>query len=103
MDAFQAVVAVDDAPTTTALQEARARTLELVAPFSDAVLERVHSTLMSPLAWYSTTPMPKCSFHMPLTPTEALRSQSRMAGQGASRWNSTWPTMCSSLASSLSS
>jgi iron(II)-dependent oxidoreductase len=51
MDAFQAVVAVDDAPTTTELQEARERTLELVAPFSDAVLERVHSTLMSPLVW----------------------------------------------------
>jgi iron(II)-dependent oxidoreductase len=34
-----------------ALEEARARTLALVAPFSDAELERVHSTLMSPLAW----------------------------------------------------
>jgi gamma-glutamyl hercynylcysteine S-oxide synthase len=33
------------------LQEARERTLALVAPFSDADLERVHSTLMSPLVW----------------------------------------------------
>jgi gamma-glutamyl hercynylcysteine S-oxide synthase len=34
-----------------ALQEARERTLAIVAPFSDEVLERVHSTLMSPLVW----------------------------------------------------
>jgi gamma-glutamyl hercynylcysteine S-oxide synthase len=33
------------------LTEARERTLELVAPLSDADLERVHSTLMSPLVW----------------------------------------------------
>jgi iron(II)-dependent oxidoreductase len=35
----------------TALEEARERTFALVAPFSDADLERVHSTLMSPLVW----------------------------------------------------
>src|SRR5579864_2746775 len=34
-----------------ALEEARDRTLSLVAGLSDAELERVHSTLMSPLAW----------------------------------------------------
>jgi iron(II)-dependent oxidoreductase len=34
-----------------ALQEARERTLALVAPIADADLERVHSTLMSPLVW----------------------------------------------------
>src|SRR5437763_4878464 len=34
-----------------ALQEARERTLALVAPVSEADLERVHSTLMSPLVW----------------------------------------------------
>src|SRR5947209_3359081 len=34
-----------------ALQEARERTLAMVAPFSDEVLERVHSKLMSPLVW----------------------------------------------------
>jgi gamma-glutamyl hercynylcysteine S-oxide synthase len=34
-----------------ALAEARERTLALVAPVSDGDLERVHSTLMSPLAW----------------------------------------------------
>ena len=34
-----------------ALTEARERTLALVAPFSDAQLEHVHSTLMSPLVW----------------------------------------------------
>lgn len=34
-----------------ALREARERTLRLVAPFSDADLERVHSPLMSPLVW----------------------------------------------------
>ena len=33
------------------LDEARARTRELVAPLSDADLERQHSPLMSPLAW----------------------------------------------------
>jgi iron(II)-dependent oxidoreductase len=34
-----------------ALAEARARTLYLVAEISDADLDRVHSTLMSPLVW----------------------------------------------------
>src|ERR1700752_1149177 len=34
-----------------ALAEARERTLALVAPVSDGDLERVHSTLMSPLVW----------------------------------------------------
>ena len=34
-----------------ALQEARERTLALVAPVSDEDLERVHSRLMSPLVW----------------------------------------------------
>jgi iron(II)-dependent oxidoreductase len=34
-----------------ALSEARERTLGLVAPVSDEDLERVHSTLMSPLVW----------------------------------------------------
>jgi iron(II)-dependent oxidoreductase len=33
------------------LTRARDRTLSLVAPISEADLERVHSTLMSPLAW----------------------------------------------------
>jgi len=33
------------------MQEARERTLALVASVSDADLERVHSTLMSPLVW----------------------------------------------------
>ena len=39
------------APIIVALQEARARTLALVASVSDEDLERVHSTLMSPLVW----------------------------------------------------
>ena len=52
MDGFQAAVAYGDAQTAVdGLQEARDRTLELVAPFSEAELERVHSTLMSPLVW----------------------------------------------------
>ncbi len=34
-----------------ALEDARQRTLDLVAPVADAELERVHSSLMSPLAW----------------------------------------------------
>ena len=52
MVGFQAAVAVSDAHTAIeGLQEARERTLELVAPFSDEQLERVHSTLMSPLVW----------------------------------------------------
>jgi gamma-glutamyl hercynylcysteine S-oxide synthase len=52
MDGFQATVAPSDGRTAIdRLQEARERTLELVAPFSDEELERVHSTLMSPLVW----------------------------------------------------
>ena len=52
MDGFQAAVAVSDAQTAIdRLQEARERTLDLVAPFSDEELEQVHSTLMSPLVW----------------------------------------------------
>jgi gamma-glutamyl hercynylcysteine S-oxide synthase len=52
MAGFQAAVAVSDAQTAIdGLQEARERTLELVAPFTDEELERVHSTLMSPLVW----------------------------------------------------
>jgi gamma-glutamyl hercynylcysteine S-oxide synthase len=52
MDGFQAAVASSDAQRAVdGLQEARERTLELVAPFSDEQLERVHSTLMSPLVW----------------------------------------------------
>ncbi len=39
------------ADTVEALREARDRTLALVASVSDANLERVHSTLMSPLVW----------------------------------------------------
>jgi gamma-glutamyl hercynylcysteine S-oxide synthase len=39
------------APALAALQEARERTLTLVAAVSDEDLERVHSTLMSPLVW----------------------------------------------------
>ncbi|HEY2320228.1 MAG TPA: SUMF1/EgtB/PvdO family nonheme iron enzyme, partial [Solirubrobacteraceae bacterium] len=52
MDGFQAAVASSDAQRAVDdLQESRERTLELVAPFSDEELERVHSTLMSPLVW----------------------------------------------------
>src|ERR1700733_8449704 len=52
MKGFQAAVAVSDAQTVIEeLQEARERTLELVAPFSDEQLEQVHSTLLSPLVW----------------------------------------------------
>src|SRR5665213_918402 len=39
------------AQVLAALEEARERTLTLVASVSDADLERVHSTLMSPLVW----------------------------------------------------
>jgi gamma-glutamyl hercynylcysteine S-oxide synthase len=39
------------APALAALQEARERTMTLVAAVSDEDLERVHSTLMSPLVW----------------------------------------------------
>src|ERR1700729_3066564 len=52
MDGFQAAAAIGDAQTVIEeLQEARGRTLELVAPFSDEQLEQVHSTLLSPLGW----------------------------------------------------
>lgn len=53
----QMAVPTSAADTTTAadileaLREARERTLALVASVSDADLERVHSTLMSPLVW----------------------------------------------------
>jgi gamma-glutamyl hercynylcysteine S-oxide synthase len=40
-----------DVEALTALDEARQRTLALVASVSDEDLERVHSTLMSPLVW----------------------------------------------------
>jgi iron(II)-dependent oxidoreductase len=43
--------ATDAATLAGALEEARARTLALVEPYDDADLERVHSPLMSPLAW----------------------------------------------------
>ena len=36
---------------TGALDEARGRTLDLVAPLSDADVETAHSALMSPLVW----------------------------------------------------
>ncbi len=52
MDGFQAAaLGSSDAQTVAALEEARERTLALVAPFSEEDLERVHSTLMSPLVW----------------------------------------------------
>jgi iron(II)-dependent oxidoreductase len=50
-------MAISPAPTadaealTRALDEARERTLHLVASISDCELERVHSPLMSPLVW----------------------------------------------------
>jgi iron(II)-dependent oxidoreductase len=47
--AAQAVLS--EAEAVTALEEARQRTLELVESVSDEDLERVHSTLMSPLVW----------------------------------------------------
>ncbi|HWD76324.1 MAG TPA: ergothioneine biosynthesis protein EgtB [Solirubrobacteraceae bacterium] len=52
MDGSQAAaVAPDGARALAALEEARERTLALVAPLRDEDLERVHSTLMSPLVW----------------------------------------------------
>jgi gamma-glutamyl hercynylcysteine S-oxide synthase len=47
---------VEDSPLviaepTTALEEARQRTLAIVAPFDDATLEAVHDPIMSPLVW----------------------------------------------------
>jgi iron(II)-dependent oxidoreductase len=46
-----ATVAGDEARAADALVEARERTFALVASISDEDLERVHSTLMSPLVW----------------------------------------------------
>jgi iron(II)-dependent oxidoreductase len=46
-----AAVAPSDAEALAALEEARERTLALVAPFDEESLERVHSKLMSPLVW----------------------------------------------------
>jgi gamma-glutamyl hercynylcysteine S-oxide synthase len=46
-----AVGATTAADTTEAFREARDRTLALVASVNDENLERVHSTLMSPLVW----------------------------------------------------
>ena len=46
-----AAPALTAAETVEALQEARERTLAIVAGVSDEDLERVHSTLMSPLVW----------------------------------------------------
>ena len=43
--------ATAEAEVLHALEEARERTLALVASVSDEDLERVHSTLMSPLVW----------------------------------------------------
>jgi iron(II)-dependent oxidoreductase len=52
MDGSQvAAVTRSEAEAVAALEEARERTLALVAPFDDESLERVHSRLMSPLAW----------------------------------------------------
>ena len=53
MDGSQAAaVARGDAESVAAaLEEARRRTLDLAAAFSDEQLETVHSTLMSPLVW----------------------------------------------------
>src|SRR6202023_2543920 len=44
-------VALTDAEAVAALEESRERTLALVASVSDDDLERVHSTLLSPLVW----------------------------------------------------
>ncbi len=49
--ASSAAPADTGADLVEALHKARQRTLDLVAPFSGAELEQVHSTLMSPLAW----------------------------------------------------
>src|SRR5256714_5951764 len=46
-----APVSLTDAQAVDALEEARRRTLTLVEAVSDDDLERVHSTLMSPLVW----------------------------------------------------
>jgi gamma-glutamyl hercynylcysteine S-oxide synthase len=44
-------VALTDAEAVAALEESRERTLALVTSVSDDDLERVHSTLLSPLVW----------------------------------------------------
>jgi iron(II)-dependent oxidoreductase len=46
-----ATIVRDDDQAIAALDEARERTMALVASVSDEDLERVHSTLMSPLVW----------------------------------------------------
>jgi iron(II)-dependent oxidoreductase len=46
-----ATASATEAGAVEALREGRERTLALVASVSDADLERVHSTLMSPLVW----------------------------------------------------
>ncbi len=52
MDASPSAAGVrPDAEALSALDEARQRTLALIASVSDVDLERVHSTLMSPLVW----------------------------------------------------
>jgi iron(II)-dependent oxidoreductase len=52
MDGVQeATAGMTDAQAVEALSEARERTLALVSPISDDDLARVHSELMSPLAW----------------------------------------------------
>ncbi|HEY2160768.1 MAG TPA: ergothioneine biosynthesis protein EgtB [Solirubrobacteraceae bacterium] len=47
----EAALSAGPAEVVEALEEARERTLALVAPVSDEDLEQVHSTLMSPLVW----------------------------------------------------
>ncbi len=47
----RATATLSPGDTVEALQEARERTLSLVKSVSDDDLERVHSTLMSPLVW----------------------------------------------------
>ena len=59
-----------------ALEEARRRTLALVAPFSDAEVETAHSALMSPLVW-DLAHIAACS---PISPTCA-----------SARWRSSSP------------
>ncbi len=50
-DRTEAAAGIDAAAVVDALGEARERTLKLVESISDEELERVHSPLMSPLAW----------------------------------------------------
>ena len=51
MDGSQATAQRGDTDALAALGEARARTLALVAGLTDGELQRVHSTLLSPLVW----------------------------------------------------